>query len=107
MSINIKRSSSKTGPISTGKSTSGQKSTKANTASSNSGSSKTSSSDSLELTGEGTQLQQIEQSLSDIPIVDSKRVESVSQSIESGQYTIDNEKIADRIIENERDLKGS
>ncbi|MBV1951640.1 MAG: flagellar biosynthesis anti-sigma factor FlgM [Cycloclasticus sp.] len=107
MSINIKRSSSKPSPLSTGKSTSGQKPKKASAASSNSGSSKTTSSDSLELTGEGTQLQQIEQSLSEIPIIDSKRVESVSQSIENGQYTIDNEKIADRIIKNERDLKGS
>ncbi len=107
MSINIKRASTKPSSIKAGKSASGQQTTKTGTAKSSSGSSKTTATDTLDLTGEGSQLQQIEQSLSGIPIVDSKRVESVSQSIESGQYSIDNEKIADRIIENERDLKGS
>jgi len=62
------------------------------------------SSDSVDLTDTASKLQQIEQSLADIPIVDSSRVEAVSQSIDDGQYTINNEKIADRIINSENEI---
>ncbi len=61
--------------------------------------------DSVELTETASRLQQIEQALSNIPIIDDARVESISQAIETGQYQIDNEKIADRIITSEEGLK--
>ncbi|MEH6504095.1 MAG: flagellar biosynthesis anti-sigma factor FlgM [Cycloclasticus sp.] len=64
-----------------------------------------SSDDRVDLTETASRLQQIEQALSNIPIVDDARVESVSQSIKSGEYQIDNEKIAERIITNESSLK--
>jgi len=63
-----------------------------------------SNSDSIDLTGTAGKLQQIEQSLADIPIVDSSRVDAITQSINDGQYHIDNEQIADRIIESENEV---
>jgi len=62
------------------------------------------SSDSVDLTDTASKLQQLEQSLADIPIVDSSRIEAVSQSIDDGQYQINNEKIADRIISSENEI---
>jgi len=64
-------------------------------------------SDSVDLTATASKLQEIEQSLADIPIVDSNQVEAISQSIGEGQYHFDNEKIADRIISSENDFKGN
>jgi len=61
-------------------------------------------SDSVDLTDTASKLQQIEQSLADIPIVDNSRVEAVTQSIADGQYQIDNEKVADRIIKSENEI---
>ncbi len=97
MSINVKRTTSKPAQASTSKSSGSGKSSK----STPQASAKKTDNDSVSLTNTASTLQQIEQSLSDIPIVDSARVEAVSQSIEDGQYTIDNEKIADGIINNE------
>jgi len=62
------------------------------------------SSDSVDLTDTASKLQQLEQSLADIPIVDSGRVDAVTQSISDGQYKINNEKIADGIIKSEREI---
>ncbi|PHR48471.1 flagellar biosynthesis anti-sigma factor FlgM [Cycloclasticus sp.] len=75
-----------------------------NTKSSAKKATKTADSDSIDLTENASKLQQIEQSLQDIPVIDTGRVEAISQSIEEGQYNIDNEKIADRIIKSETAL---
>lgn len=100
MSINIKRTTNKPAqPSSSG--TGGAKKSGGNKAQA---ATKKPDNDRVDLTDNAARLQQIEQSLGDIPVVDSARVEAVSQSIEDGQYTIDNEKIADRIIKNERAL---
>lgn len=64
-----------------------------------------STNDSVDLTKTATQIQQIEQSLASIPIVDNSKVKAVSESIEQGQYQINEEKIADRIIDIEKDIK--
>lgn len=60
--------------------------------------------DSVDLTKAATQIQQIEQSLASIPIVDSSKVQAVSESIEQGQYQINEERIADRIIDIEKNI---
>jgi negative regulator of flagellin synthesis FlgM len=100
MSINIKGTSSKASQTSAKKagSSSKNKSSKASTTNNT-------DSDSVSLTSGAANLQQIEQALNDIPVIDSKRVDAVSQSIEDGQYQINNEKIADRIIQTENELK--
>ena len=97
MSINVKRTTSKPAQAAASKSGGTGKSNKSTAQAST----KKPDNDSVNLTSTASTLQQIEQSLSDIPIVDNTRVEAVSQSIEDGQYTIDNEKIADSIIKNE------
>lgn len=103
MSINIKKTSSKVGHNSTAKSGAstkgGQKASSSNV--------EKNTADSIDLTATATQLQQIENSLADLPIIDEIRVATVNQSIKEGRYTIDNEKIADRIIASEKDIKKS
>lgn len=100
MSINIKGISSKSGKTTTNKVSSGGK---ASTSSSNVASKKPVD-DSVDLTEAASRIQLIEQSLSNIPIIDNSRVESVSDSIKDGSYTIDNEKIADHIISSEKQI---
>ena len=101
MSIKIKGTSSKLGQTSSSKPGGAGKNTKSPSVTSTG----VSSDDRVDLTETASRLQQIEQALSNIPIVDDARVESVSQSIKNGQYQIDNEKIADRIITSETTLK--
>ena len=101
MSINIKRTSSK---LTQSPSSSSGNAKKSSGSKAQAGTNKPSE-DRVDLTSQASTLQQIEQSLADIPVVDSGRVEAISQSIEEGQYVIDNEKIADQIIKNERALQ--
>lgn len=100
MSINIKGASTKPSQARSSKAGSASKGNKGSAARS----APKSTNDSIELTNTASQLQQIEQSLNDIPIIDSNRVDAVSQSIKDGLYQVNNEKIADRIIKNENDL---
>jgi len=97
MSINIKRAGNKSVQASPTNASGTKKSTKGATQTS----SKTPDNDSIDLTENASKLQQIEQSLSEIPIINTDRVEAISQSIEDGEYAINNEKIADRIIKSE------
>ncbi len=97
MSINIKRTSNKSNQTSSKKSNDAGKSGKAPTTTPN----RPANADSIDLTTTASTLQQVEQSLSDIPIIDNARVESVSQSIENGDYEINDDTIAERIINNE------
>jgi len=100
MSINVKNSTNKANQASSGKTGASAKSGKG------SGSAKAppkqqANEDSVSLTDAAGRLQQIEQSLNEIPIVDSARVDNISQSIDDGQYQINDDKIADRIIKSE------
>jgi negative regulator of flagellin synthesis FlgM len=100
MPINIKKTGHKSAQSPVNKANN----TKKNTKSSAKNATKIADSDSIDLTENASKLQQIEQSLQDIPVIDTGRVEAISQSIEEGQYNIDNEKIADRIIKSETAL---
>lgn len=60
--------------------------------------------DSVELTEEVSRIQQIEKSLASIPIVNAGIVKAVSDSLEDGSYTVDSEKVADKIIEMEQQI---
>ena len=100
MSINIKGSANKASQSTSSKSNAPAKGGKGSNAAKPAGNNQAGA-DSVNLTDTASKLQQIEQSLSEIPIVDNARVESISQSIEEGQYQINNDKIADGIIKSE------
>lgn len=67
------------------------------------GSSAASGSD-VHLTGAGRNLAAIEQSLKDMPAIDELRVSVVRQRLASGDYRIDPQRVADRLLSIERDL---
>ena len=100
MSINIKGAAGKASQSSRKKVGSSDSSNKSGA----SGAAQNTTSDSVDLTETATQMQKIEQSLASIPIVDSSKVQAVSESIEQGQYQINEEKIADRIIDIEKNI---
>jgi len=106
MSINIKGAANKA-TQSTSSKPSGSAKSNAGGSSAKSKGSKEATPDSINLTDTASRLQQIEQSLNDIPIVDSAQVDSISQSIEDGQYQINNEKVADQIIKAETNIHKS
>jgi len=100
MSINIKGPANKATQSTSSKPSAPAKSGKGSSAA-KSNSSNQANADSVNLTDTASNLQQIEQSLSEIPVIDSARVDSISQSIDDGEYQINNDKIADGIIKSE------
>jgi len=67
------------------------------------GSSAASESD-VHLTGASRNLAAIEQSLREMPAIDELRVSVVKQRLSSGDYRIDPQRVADRLLSLERDL---
>jgi len=67
------------------------------------GSSAASGSD-VQLTGASRNLAAIEESLKAMPAVDELRVSAVKQRLSSGDYKIDPQRVADRLLSIERDL---
>ena len=63
--------------------------------------------DSVNLTVSASQLQELENRINSMPVVDTQAVESVQQQLSSGNYEINDERTADKIIETERKLAGS
>jgi negative regulator of flagellin synthesis FlgM len=51
-----------------------------------------------------TQLQSIEKELADVEVFDAARVEEIKQAISEGRFTVNPDKIADRLLETVRDL---
>ncbi|KLD76213.1 flagellar biosynthesis anti-sigma factor FlgM [Xanthomonas hyacinthi] len=64
----------------------------------------TAATDSLRLTGEASGLQTLQRQLSAAPAVDSKRVESVRGSLQSGSYTINPDVVASRMLDMDQQL---
>lgn len=62
--------------------------------------------DSLRLTGEATNLQALEREISAAPAIDSQRVAAVRERIESGNYKINPDVIASRMLELDQQLQG-
>ena len=54
--------------------------------------------DSVSLTQAGLQLAQMEKQLAQQPMVDSQRVEQIRQKLQSGNYTIDPARIANKLL---------
>ncbi|MBL1320004.1 MAG: flagellar biosynthesis anti-sigma factor FlgM [Methylophaga sp.] len=60
--------------------------------------------DTVSLTNEATQLQSIQKTLEDTPIVNSERVEALRAAIAEGSYTVDAAELAQNIIDFETQL---
>lgn len=54
--------------------------------------------DSVSLTQTGTQLAQMEQQLAKQPAVDSQRVQQIRQKLQSGNYSIDPARVANKLL---------
>ena len=63
-----------------------------------------SSSDTVQLTSNAKLLEQLDKTLASLPAVDSARVAEIKAAIESGNYEIDSEAIADAMIRLDRSL---
>ncbi|QYZ65549.1 MAG: flagellar biosynthesis anti-sigma factor FlgM [Gammaproteobacteria bacterium (ex Lamellibrachia satsuma)] len=64
----------------------------------------TSQDDSVSLTRSATQLQSLEQKISQMPVVDAQQVESVQRAMATGSFNIDPEKSAENLLFMERAL---
>ncbi len=60
--------------------------------------------DSVNLTGQARQLLALEAQIASEPVVDTQRVQSVRTAVESGTFTINPERIADKMISLEQAL---
>ncbi|MEA2078454.1 MAG: flagellar biosynthesis anti-sigma factor FlgM [Pseudomonadota bacterium] len=60
--------------------------------------------DRISLTGEARQLQELETRLASQPVVDSQRVEAVRSAVENGTFTINPERIAEKMMSLEEAL---
>jgi negative regulator of flagellin synthesis FlgM len=60
--------------------------------------------DEVRLTHTATSLKHVEARLASVPDVDRARVEAVRQRVESGEYRMDANRIADRLLRLEREL---
>jgi len=60
--------------------------------------------DTVSLTQRAGQLQQLENTLAELPVVDTQRVESIRQSIATGSFEIDSGRVADKLLNFEQSL---
>ena len=67
-------------------------------------SSPTAQTDSVHITQSARSMAALAQAVSDAPDIDTGRVAAVQQAIDSGQYTVSPERIADRLMQLEQDL---
>ncbi len=62
--------------------------------------------DAVTLTDTAARLREIEQDLASQPVVDTERVQAVETSIRNGEYRVEPERVADKIIELEDAMDG-
>ncbi len=55
--------------------------------------------DSVNLTDTGRQLSRLESEIRNVPVVDTKRVDSVRESVNDGTYTVDNRAVAHKLMQ--------
>jgi negative regulator of flagellin synthesis FlgM len=54
--------------------------------------------DTVSLTDTASQLQKLENTIAELPVVDSERVDNIRQSIASGNFEIDSARVADKLL---------
>ncbi|HKJ76688.1 MAG TPA: flagellar biosynthesis anti-sigma factor FlgM [Gammaproteobacteria bacterium] len=65
-----------------------------------------SSSDTVTLTDAAAQLRSLENTVGELPVMDSQRVEDIQRAIENGSYEVDAERVADKMMQFEADFSG-
>jgi negative regulator of flagellin synthesis FlgM len=60
--------------------------------------------DTVSLTNTSAQLRSLENTLAELPVVDTQRVESIKQAIADGSYQINAQSVADKLINLEQGL---
>lgn len=60
---------------------------------------------SVQLTGASRSLAALEQSLHNLPAIDEQRVAAVKRRLDSGEYQINPQRVADKLLHIERDLQ--
>jgi negative regulator of flagellin synthesis FlgM len=65
---------------------------------------KSGSQDNVRITALSSQLQALESSMDNVPVVDSARVEAIKQAISEGRFKINPEAIADSLLATVNDL---
>ena len=58
----------------------------------------------VRITDQARQLAALEHALNDVPVVNESRVEAIRLAIETGQYEVNPERIADKLLRTEREL---
>lgn len=62
--------------------------------------------DTVTLTEGARQLQRLEDAVAATPVTDSQRVQALKETIARGEYQVNAERVADKIIQSERELAG-
>ena len=60
--------------------------------------------DTVQLTDSAKQLRQLEEILANQPVTDTKRVEEIKQAIASGEYEVNAEQIAEKLLQLDKEL---
>ncbi len=60
--------------------------------------------DTVTVTVQAERLQQLEQTLADTPAINEQRVADIRQALANGQYQVDAERIAEKLIDLEQNL---
>jgi len=63
-----------------------------------------STADTVSLTETSAQIRSLENSLAELPVVDTQRVESIRQAIADGSYQVNAQTVADKLIDFEQTL---
>ncbi len=63
--------------------------------------------DSVDLTVNANQLQELEARIESMPVVDAGIVDSVQQQLNSGSFEVNDKSTADKLLTSERELAGS
>jgi negative regulator of flagellin synthesis FlgM len=64
------------------------------------------SGDSVTLTDSAMRLQRLAQAVADSPVADTNRIASVKDALNRGEYRVNAERVADKILQAERELIG-
>ena len=59
----------------------------------------------VRITDQARQLAALEQALNDVPVVNEARVAAIRNAIEQGQYQVSPERIADKLLRTEQELR--
>ena len=62
------------------------------------------SNDDVKLTDTAVRMQKLEAQLAETPEVDRSRVDAVREKLQSGSYSVDPQRVAERLMQIERDL---